>query len=82
MVDRGPQRREPQPLDTITTSCPSASSTGQPVPNGPRTPSDVACFSLVSAPLTSADIADRMHVAAHVGGVAAHRDGHSPTPKT
>ena len=48
-VDRRPQRSEAEPPATMTTSEPTASSTGQPRPNGPRTPIVSPAFSRVSA---------------------------------
>ena len=49
----------PMPPATTTTSRPSAAASGQAVPNGPRTPSDVA--GLARAQIARGDGADRAH---------------------
>ena len=76
MVDGRPQRRQPaaarhhddiEPLGLLNRPARA---------ERPAYAKDVAFFEPCQGAAHHADVADRMHVAAHVGGIAAHADGH------
>ena len=60
-VDRGPQRRQPDAAGDDHEVAPARSSSGQVVPNGPRTPTHRAGLGRAERPRDGADGADRVH---------------------
>lgn len=66
----------PTPPATIRTSAPTASPTGQALPNGPRTPTTPPFFSRCRPLVTEPQCPDRVHQPLGMLGVAGDADRH------